>query len=102
MLTLTDHLGNNEADWMTHPERPCAQPINDPALIRARADSWYPREKYYDQAKTLCDGCPVMTQCLAYALNNGEDEGIWGGTTPKERASILRRRNNTPAQDGAA
>ena len=39
-------------------------------------------------AKKLCDACPVRAQCLAYALKNGETEGIWGGTSPKERRAM--------------
>ena len=39
-------------------------------------------------AKNACTACPVISQCLAYALENGENEGIWGGTTPRERRAI--------------
>ncbi|GGB48228.1 transcriptional regulator WhiB [Flexivirga endophytica] len=38
-----------------------------------------------EQAKDICRHCPVLAQCLATALDNGEDAGIWGGTTPEER-----------------
>jgi hypothetical protein len=88
----------NDQPWMSHPDRPCLSPINDPTYIQDHADSFYPREKYYDQAAKLCVGCPVSTQCLQYALDNREEDGIWGGTTPKDRAIILRRM----ARDGAA
>lgn len=33
----------------------------------------------------ICATCPVQADCLAYALRTGEDDGIWGGTTPKQR-----------------
>jgi len=42
-------------------------------------------------AKTLCRGCDVIEECLAYALKNNEQHGVWGGTTPNERKAMLRQ-----------
>lgn len=42
-------------------------------------------------AKRVCSRCPVRAACLDYAITNGEDEGIWGGTTPRERARLIAR-----------
>ena len=41
-------------------------------------------------AKELCSRCPVMQECLEYALNNNERYGIWGGKSTRERLLILR------------
>ncbi|MDQ2727535.1 MAG: WhiB family transcriptional regulator [Actinomycetota bacterium] len=41
-------------------------------------------------ALAVCDRCPVETECLAHALDNDEIQGIWGGTTPAERAWLRR------------
>lgn len=38
-----------------------------------------------DLAKRICRRCPVITQCLAWAIETGEAWGIWGGQTPEER-----------------
>lgn len=40
-------------------------------------------------AKRICSRCPVMEQCLAEALRNGEEFGVWGNTTERERAELL-------------
>lgn len=42
---------------------------------------------YHDtvSAKELCAGCPIVKQCLKFALNTNEPHGIWGGMTPNER-----------------
>lgn len=32
----------------------------------------------------MCDDCPVAQDCLEYALIY-EEQGVWGGTTEKER-----------------
>jgi hypothetical protein len=33
----------------------------------------------------------VEDDCLAYAIATNQSEGIWGATTPKERAKLRRR-----------
>lgn len=43
-------------------------------------------------AKRVCDGCPVSPQCLRWALKARERHGVWGGMTPRERDTLLRRR----------
>lgn len=43
------------------------------------------------EAKAVCARCPVRARCLAYALDNGLDFGIFGGTTESERRDLLRR-----------
>lgn len=44
------------------------------------------------QAKAVCARCPVQSECLNYALDNGLDYGIFGGTTETERRELTRRR----------
>lgn len=39
-------------------------------------------------AKAICRGCPVITNCLNWALTVAEPHGVWGGTTPAERDLI--------------
>jgi len=41
-------------------------------------------------AKALCNICPVISNCLEYALGNNERYGIWGGKSTRERLLILR------------
>jgi len=43
-------------------------------------------------AKAVCLTCPVRTECLADALDNRVEFGIWGGMTERERRALLRRR----------
>jgi WhiB family transcriptional regulator, redox-sensing transcriptional regulator len=45
-----------------------------------------------NRAKAVCMGCPVRTECLADALDNRTEFGIWGGMTERERRALLRRR----------
>jgi WhiB family redox-sensing transcriptional regulator len=45
-----------------------------------------------EQAKSVCARCPVRAECLAYALDNGLDHGIFGGATEAERRAVRRAR----------
>lgn len=44
----------------------------------------------YRNAKAICRECPVIEQCLQYALDEEMYFGVWGGTTPKERHAMFR------------
>ncbi len=45
-----------------------------------------------NRAKQVCGGCSVRVECLADALDNRTEFGVWGGMTERERRSLLRRR----------
>jgi hypothetical protein len=40
----------------------------------------------------ICGGCPVATDCLRWALDTGQDHGLWAATTPTDRRAIRRAR----------
>lgn len=40
-----------------------------------------------DTAKAICRRCPVLIDCLFWALRHSEC-GVWGGTTTTERAAL--------------
>jgi WhiB family transcriptional regulator, redox-sensing transcriptional regulator len=43
-----------------------------------------------DRAKQVCRACPVIEDCLTWALSNYQDAGVWGGTTEEERRMMRR------------
>ncbi|MET8472764.1 WhiB family transcriptional regulator [Streptomyces sp. NPDC006422] len=43
-------------------------------------------------AKRICSGCVIKTECLAHALDQRIQHGVWGGMTERERRALLRRR----------
>jgi WhiB family redox-sensing transcriptional regulator len=43
------------------------------------------------EAKKICTGCEVRSECLEYALSNDERFGIWGGLSERERRRLRRR-----------
>ena len=44
-----------------------------------------------EQAKAVCRRCPVTDDCLSWALESGQDAGIWGGMGEDERGALKRR-----------
>jgi WhiB family redox-sensing transcriptional regulator len=53
--------------------------------------AWFPENPQdAKRAKAVCRACPVAAECLAFALKTGQNEGIWGGTTPYERRRLRR------------
>ncbi|MGN5236271.1 MULTISPECIES: WhiB family transcriptional regulator [unclassified Rhodococcus (in: high G+C Gram-positive bacteria)] len=55
-------------------------------------DSESPAERLRreNHAKRICAGCSVADKCLQYAVDSGEQFGIWGGTSERERKSLTR------------
>ncbi len=51
--------------------------------------------KQVNQAKAICAECPVISECLEYAIRTNQDSGIWGGTTDEERKLIRRTYRKT-------
>jgi WhiB family redox-sensing transcriptional regulator len=43
------------------------------------------------EAKKICVGCEVRSECLEYALEHDERFGIWGGLSERERRRLRRR-----------
>ncbi|MCB1340268.1 MAG: WhiB family transcriptional regulator, partial [Pseudooceanicola sp.] len=44
-----------------------------------------------EKAKAVCATCTVTEICLQYALESGQDSGVWGGLSEDERRALKRR-----------
>lgn len=44
-----------------------------------------------EDAKQVCRRCNVVEACLQWALESGQDDGVWGGTSEDERRALQRR-----------
>ncbi|MFI8230218.1 WhiB family transcriptional regulator [Streptomyces sp. NPDC085900] len=64
------------------------------ACLREDPDLFFPISvsgptlRQIDRAKAVCGRCPVVEQCLAWAMRAGNVEGVWGGTTEAERRAM--------------
>ena len=44
-----------------------------------------------EEAKAVCRRCEVVDTCLKWALETGQDAGVWGGLSEDERRALKRR-----------
>jgi WhiB family redox-sensing transcriptional regulator len=44
-----------------------------------------------EEAKMVCRRCTVAETCLRWALETGQDAGVWGGLSEDERRALKRR-----------
>lgn len=56
------------------------------------------RKSTVDQAKAVCEACPVASDCLEAALDREEPWGVWGGLTTTERRPLIRARKAAQAR----
>ncbi|MEU6406832.1 WhiB family transcriptional regulator [Streptomyces sp. NPDC046985] len=61
----------------------------DPDIFFPLADSVAPGAETA-LARSICRRCPVLLACRTWAIERGEDEGIWGATTAAQRRAIRR------------
>lgn len=43
------------------------------------------------EAAKVCQACPVRLECLAVALDNQIEYGVWGGMTERQRRAVLKK-----------
>ena len=71
----------NQGDWRINAS--CRDEEPDQLFVRGAEQR---------KAKLVCLGCPVRMECLAEALDNKIEFGVWGGMTERDRRALLRRR----------
>ena len=64
------------------------------AKCRGMEDALFPEASDQKRARLVCSGCPVRYECLAEALDNRIEWGVWGGMTERERRLLLRQRSD--------
>ena len=47
-----------------------------------------PALQQIEEAKAVCRRCPVMDTCLKWALESGQDAGVWGGLSEDTDAPV--------------
>jgi WhiB family redox-sensing transcriptional regulator len=74
-------------------------PWMDEALCReVGTEMFFPEEsatRSAIKAKKVCSVCPVIHDCLDYALSFPSLQGIYGGTTERDRYAIKRKRRRS-------
>ena len=81
-----------DSDW----RRNAACTGEDPELFFPIGSAG-PAARQTQQARQVCQGCPVRLACLEWALQVGADYGVWGGMSEDDRQSLRRRSRSTRA-----
>jgi WhiB family redox-sensing transcriptional regulator len=63
----------------------------DPELFFPISTVGLGAQRQIEVAKDVCRRCPVVDDCLNWALEANEQAGIWGGMSEGERSSLKRR-----------
>lgn len=59
------------------------------ACRQVGGDAWFPDQGDNSlSAKKVCKACPVRQECLEYALDHAELEGLWGGVGERMRRKL--------------
>ena len=62
------------------------------ALCRSTdPDELFVSGKAQNKAVVICRNCPVVAECLAEALDNQMEFGVWGGMTERQRRALLKQ-----------
>jgi WhiB family redox-sensing transcriptional regulator len=62
----------------------------DPLIFHPQSE-----EDPAEDAKAICELCPVREACLEYAITAREKDGVWGGLTARERRRVIRQRRRS-------
>jgi WhiB family redox-sensing transcriptional regulator len=64
----------------------------DAACRGVDTDVFFPAtDEEAEEAKAICASCPVRKECLEFALQTRQEDGVWGGLTETERRRLRRR-----------
>jgi WhiB family redox-sensing transcriptional regulator len=55
-----------------------------------------------EEAKAVCRRCEVIETCLSWAIESGQDAGVWGGLSEDERRALKRRNARARRADPVA
>lgn len=63
-----------------------------PACFGIDPNVFFPvSEEEAGPALAFCNACGIRSECLAWALKNGERYGVWGGMTEQQRRRLARQ-----------
>ncbi|MET9694314.1 WhiB family transcriptional regulator [Streptomyces sp. NPDC006514] len=87
-IVSTPYYGADTTEIVENLRAACAD--EDPELFFPIGDTG-PALLQQEEAKAVCRRCPLMEECLQGALERGENYGVFGGLSERERRSLERR-----------
>ena len=80
MTLLAPWIGEERLAWVAKARCGTADP--DELFVTGAAQK---------RAAVICRQCAVVTECLADALDNRVEFGVWGGMTERQRRKLIRQ-----------
>jgi len=71
--------------------RLCGACVDEDPELFFPVGSTGPALRQVEDAKQVCRRCDVVDMCLRWALETGQDAGVWGGLSEDERRALKRR-----------
>lgn len=85
--------GDDAVNWFA--QGACAS--EDPELFFP-VGTGEPAVRQIEDAKQVCRRCDVAEACLQWALQTGQNAGVWGGMSEDERRTLRRASSRRMAQ----
>jgi WhiB family redox-sensing transcriptional regulator len=92
--------GFAEGSWLWRSKVSIHELLNTPSFVHAVCQ--YEDPEYFfpvfeahlqeriEELRKMCGSCIHQIDCRTFAIENGEEHGFWGGTTPEERRSEIK------------
>jgi len=77
-----------EGDWEWQVQASC-RGLDTSEFYHPENERGPSRTRREMRAKAVCAQCPVVSNCLRWALAAREPYGVWGGLSTEERESLL-------------
>lgn len=83
-------LRSNPEPWMEHGA------CRDHPAVEGES-LWFPSVTVVEPAVSICDTCPVQTDCDEYADVHKQKFGVWGGKSRRARVRSIKEREAAEA-----
>jgi WhiB family redox-sensing transcriptional regulator len=90
-----DHITSGEGDMSIDWRHRAACRDEDPELFFPVGNRGKASLMQLAEARSVCHRCTVAAPCLTWALESGQDAGVWGGMSEDERRALKRRSART-------
>jgi len=92
--SILDHPSGSSTTWpLDSLPLPTEADLTLPCQDLGTADLWFAeRTADVEQAKALCQSCPIKAECLEGAVSRGEPWGVWGGEVFVDGTIVARKR----------
>jgi WhiB family redox-sensing transcriptional regulator len=75
--------GDDDTPDLVLPGRPVCRDTPEKFFLDSYGEET--RRQQLREAREICGACPFRSPCLRFALDTQPDDGIWAGTTPRQR-----------------